>query len=95
MAEALPRVDITEMYGRLNAWLIDLVESIPDRKLEWSPREDLWTFRHILAHVAFSRHNWMGNFLTQEVQARSGRYSRRSKAPRLGPGLPRGMARVS
>ena len=66
--EALPRIEITEMYGRLNEGLIDLVEYIPDDKLEWSPRKDLWDLRHILAHVAFSRHNWTGNFLTQKIK---------------------------
>ncbi len=49
MAEALPRIEITEMHGRLNEGLVDLVEYIPDDKLEWSPREDLWDFHHILA----------------------------------------------
>lgn len=65
---ALPRIDITEMYGRLNEALIGLVEYIPDDKLEWSPRQDLWDFRRILAHVAFARHNWTGNFLTQKIK---------------------------
>ena len=48
MVGALPRIEITEMYGRLNEGLIQLVEYIPDDKLEWSPRGDLWNFRHIL-----------------------------------------------
>ena len=66
--EVLPRIDITGRYGRLNEGLIDLIQYIPDDKLEWSPREELWDLRHILAHVAFSRHNWMGNFMTQKIK---------------------------
>ncbi len=66
--EALPRIEITEMYGRLNQGLIDLVEYIPDDKLEWSPREELWDFHHILAHVVFARHNWMGNSISQKIK---------------------------
>ncbi len=66
--EALPRIEITEMYGRLNEGLIDLVEYIPDDKLEWSPQDGLWGFHHILAHLVFARHNWMGNSISQKIK---------------------------
>ena len=66
--EALPRIEITEMYGRLNEGLIDLVEYIPDDKLEWSPQDGLWDFHHILAHLVFARHNWMGNSISQKIK---------------------------
>ncbi len=68
MNEALPRIDITEQWGRLNDGLIELVTYIPDGKLEWSPQEDLWDFHHILSHLVFSRHGWMGNTLTQKIK---------------------------
>jgi len=70
MAEALPRIDITEMYGRLNDGLIQLVEYIPEEKLEWSPRENLWDFRHILAHPSVLAAQLDGEFPDPTDQAR-------------------------
>ena len=56
-------VDIAAQWGRLNDSIIELVDIIPDDKLDWSPREELWNFRGILAHTAFVRHNWLGNIV--------------------------------
>ena len=66
--ETLPGLEITAQWGRLNDTIIALVDYIPDDKLDWSPQEELWNFRRILAHLAFARHNWTGNFLTQEIK---------------------------
>ncbi len=55
------RLDIVAQWGRLNDTILALVDVIPEDKLDWSPREDLWNFRGILAHIAFVRHNWLGN----------------------------------
>jgi uncharacterized damage-inducible protein DinB len=52
-------VALTEHWRRLNVGLIDLVDVIPDDKLDWSPREDLWGLRRILTHVAAARHKWL------------------------------------
>ena len=54
-------LDFAEQWGRLNDSIVALVGYIPGDKLDWSPREDLWNFRGILAHTAFVRHNWLGN----------------------------------
>ena len=56
---AYPLLDITAHWGRLNDTLIQLVDYIPDDKLDWSPREDLWSFRTILSHVSSTRQNWL------------------------------------
>jgi uncharacterized damage-inducible protein DinB len=53
--------DIGEQWGRMNDSIVALVDYIPEDKLDWSPREDLWNFRGIVAHIAFVRHNWLGN----------------------------------
>ena len=66
--DTVPRLAITAQWGRLNDTIIALVDYVPEDKLEWSPREELWTFRRILAHLAFTRHNWTGNFLTQKIK---------------------------
>ncbi len=65
---ARSKLDITAQWGRLNDGLITLIDYIPEEKLEWSPREGLWGFRRTLAHLAFARHNWTGNFLTQAIK---------------------------
>ena len=58
--EAFPPVDITAQWGRLNDTLVALVDYVPDDKLEWSPREELWNFKGILLHTAMARDGWMG-----------------------------------
>ncbi len=54
-------LDIAENWSRLNDTIVALVDYVPEDKLDWSPREDLWNFRGILAHIAFTRHHWLGN----------------------------------
>ena len=64
---AQARLDVTERWGTLNDGLIALVDVIPDDKFDWSPREELWDRRHILAHVCMTRHDWMGNRISQKI----------------------------
>ena len=52
-------LDVGTHWGRLNATIAGLVDYIPDDKLDWSPREDLWSFRTILSHVSSTRQNWL------------------------------------
>lgn len=54
-----PAIAVSEQWRRLNEGLIGLVDVIPDDKLDWSPREDLWGFRTILSHVSSTRQNWL------------------------------------
>lgn len=54
-----PPLDITAQWGRLNDGMIRLVDYIPEDKLNWSPKPELWNFRGILVHVATARHIWM------------------------------------
>ena len=56
---AYPLLDLTAHWGRLNDTLNQLVDCIPDDKLDWSPREDLWSFRTILSHVPSTRQHWV------------------------------------
>ena len=58
-SQVLPLLDITEYWGRLNDTLIALVDYVPDDKLNWSPKPDLWNFKGIFLHVSMSRHSWM------------------------------------
>ena len=57
-------LDIVPFWGRMNDGMIRLVDYIPDDKLNWSPRPDLWNFKGILIHICTGRHNW----LTRDVR---------------------------
>jgi uncharacterized damage-inducible protein DinB len=59
MADSYRRLDIAAQWGRLNDTILALVDVIPEDKLDWSPRDDLWNFQGILAHVATTRHSWL------------------------------------
>lgn len=52
-------IAVSEQWRRLNEGLIALVDAIPNDKLDWSPREDLWGLRTILSHVSSTRQNWL------------------------------------
>ena len=55
-----PPLDISSEYVRVTDHLIALVDCIPDDKLDWSPKPELWNFKGILLHVATARHGWLG-----------------------------------
>lgn len=59
MAGFVP-LDISGQWSRLNDSIVDLVDYVPADRVDWSPREDLFNFRGIFAHIAIARHNWMG-----------------------------------
>lgn len=54
-----PPVDITAIWARVNEQIISLSDCIPDDKMNWSPKPELWNFRGILLHIAGSRHGWL------------------------------------
>ena len=56
-----PPLDITAQWGRLNESIVSLVDYVPEDKLEWSPREDLWNFKGILLHTIMTRDSWLDN----------------------------------
>ena len=53
------KLDIAPRWGQLNDTIIALVDHVPDDKMDWSPREDLWDFRTILSHISSTRDNWL------------------------------------
>jgi uncharacterized damage-inducible protein DinB len=58
-SEATARLDIVPIWRQLNDMLIELVDHVPDEELQWSPKPELWTFHHILLHLAEAREQWM------------------------------------
>ncbi len=53
------RLDIVPTWARFNDELIRLVDYVPDDKMNWSPKPELWNFRGILLHIAATRYGWM------------------------------------
>ena len=74
------RLDIVPVWARLNDGLIRLVDYIPDDKMDWSPKPELWNFRGILLHVASARDNWMGRDVKDGVEAPDISQTARTKA---------------
>ena len=56
-----PPLDITDQWPKLNEQVVGLVDLIPDDKLEWSPKPELFNLRGIFLHIPLARHNWLGN----------------------------------
>jgi uncharacterized damage-inducible protein DinB len=53
-------LDIKDVWARFNDGLIRLVDYIPDDKINWSPKPELWNFRGIMLHIAAARDGWLG-----------------------------------
>ena len=52
-------LDIARYWAPVNEQVIELLDLIPDHKLEWSPKPELYNFRGILIHISSARHTWM------------------------------------
>ena len=74
-------LNITPMWARINDELIELVDRLPDDKIDWSPKPGLWNARGILFHICIGRHGMMQAFIgdgeetpdvLREVQTREG-----------------------
>lgn len=57
--ESSARLDIVPIWRNLNGMLIELVDFVPDERMEWSPKAELWTFHHIFQHLCEAREQWM------------------------------------
>jgi uncharacterized damage-inducible protein DinB len=56
---AYASLDIVPQWARMNDSIVRLVDYIPDDKLNWSPKPELWNFKGILIHICGARHNWL------------------------------------
>jgi uncharacterized damage-inducible protein DinB len=52
-------LDIAPLWGLVNEDLIELVGSMSEEQIEWSPRPKLWNSKGILIHLCFGRHGLM------------------------------------
>ncbi len=63
------RLDIAPFWGHFNENLIKLVDLVPDDRMNWSPKPELWNFRGILLHIAATRDGWLGSTVKDGVDA--------------------------
>ena len=54
-----PLIDITPHWSSVQADIVRIVDLVPDDKMNWSPKQELWNFRGILIHVADARDGWL------------------------------------
>ena len=54
-----PHVNITPPWAGVQADIVRIVDLVPDDKIDWSPKAELWNFRGILIHVSDARDRWM------------------------------------
>jgi uncharacterized damage-inducible protein DinB len=62
MPDYIP-LDISAPWSRMNQSIMDLVDYVPADKVDWSPRDDLFNFRGIFAHIAIARQNWLSGIV--------------------------------
>ena len=74
-----PAIDLTPYWASLNDDLITIVDAVPDDKLNWTPKPELWNFRGILLHIAGARDGWLGNEIADGDTAKSVYETTRSK----------------
>lgn len=58
-SETSARLDIVPIWRQLNDMLIELVDAVPDDRMDWSPKPELWSFDRIFRHLADAREEWM------------------------------------
>ena len=56
-----PPLAITPHWNDLNDHLIEVVDLIPEGKLDWSPSPEIWNFRGTLLHTVGGRLGWLAN----------------------------------
>lgn len=54
-----PYIDITPHWASVQADIVRIIDLVPDDKMNWSPKPELWNFRGILIHIADARDIWM------------------------------------
>jgi uncharacterized damage-inducible protein DinB len=61
-------LDIVPFWGRMNDTMMKLVDYIPDDKLNWSPKPELWNFKGLLIHICGVRQGWVSGARSADSQ---------------------------
>lgn len=69
MTDDTPGLVIAEYWAQLNDDLVTLVDSVPDDKLDWAPRPELYPMWRILRHIAGCRDGWLGDVVGDGIEA--------------------------
>jgi uncharacterized damage-inducible protein DinB len=64
MPQTFPALQITAHWQEVQDQVLHILDLIPDEKLNWTPKADLWNARGILIHIADARDQW----LTRDVK---------------------------
>ncbi len=56
-----PPLDISRHWRGVQADLLRVVDLVPEDRMDWTPRGDLWNFRGILIHTADARDGWLSS----------------------------------
>ena len=67
--DGFARLDIVPVWARFNDELVRLVDYVPDDKMNWSPKPELWNFGQVLGHIAEGRDIWLGRNVRDGVSA--------------------------
>lgn len=57
--DTFPPLAITPHWSTVQQDVLRIVALVPDDKMDWSPKQELWNFRGILIHVSDARDRWM------------------------------------
>jgi uncharacterized damage-inducible protein DinB len=61
MAQDFPPIDISPHWVTVHEHLLHIVDLIPDDKLDWTPKPELWNSRGILIHISDARDRWLAD----------------------------------
>ena len=56
-----PPLNVTQYWADLTDHLVELVDLVPEDKMNWSPAPEVWNFRGYFLHIAGARHHWLEN----------------------------------
>jgi uncharacterized damage-inducible protein DinB len=58
-AASTARLDIVPIWRAVNDMLIQLVDAVPDDRMDWSPKPELWSAQRLFVHLCDAREEWM------------------------------------
>lgn len=62
-------LEITQAWSSVNDHLIELLDQIPEDKLDWSPKPELWNFKGLFLHICIGRHGMMQGVIKDGIES--------------------------